>query len=142
VLALGHLHSSGVVLRDLKLENVMLASDGHIKLVRENRLCRRLFIEAVRVISNLTYALSFLCNLDFFYPISSLSNEQPSFELVLLFLFTLARWISASLETGENRGRPTPICHYPPVEAWATCRRNSLSSRAALRCDAFMTPPF
>ena len=33
VLALDHLHSMGIAFKDLKLENVMLSSDGHVKLV-------------------------------------------------------------------------------------------------------------
>jgi len=32
VLALGHLHSRGIIYRDLKPENILLSSDGHIKL--------------------------------------------------------------------------------------------------------------
>uniref|UniRef100_A0A8C8B5M3 Protein kinase domain-containing protein n=1 Tax=Otus sunia TaxID=257818 RepID=A0A8C8B5M3_9STRI len=31
-LALGHLHSHGIIYRDLKPENIMLNSQGHIKL--------------------------------------------------------------------------------------------------------------
>ena len=32
VLALGHLHSQGVIYRDLKPENILLDKDGHIRL--------------------------------------------------------------------------------------------------------------
>uniref|UniRef100_A0A8C0F840 Protein kinase domain-containing protein n=1 Tax=Bubo bubo TaxID=30461 RepID=A0A8C0F840_BUBBB len=31
-MALGHLHSHGIIYRDLKPENIMLNSQGHIKL--------------------------------------------------------------------------------------------------------------
>ena len=32
-LAIGHVHSLGIIYRDLKPENILLGQDGHIKLV-------------------------------------------------------------------------------------------------------------
>ncbi|OHS98020.1 Serine/threonine-protein kinase AtPK1/AtPK6 [Tritrichomonas foetus] len=69
-LALDHLHSNGVVYRDLKPENVMIADDGHIKLTdfglsqdigkegSSRSMCGTLEYIAPEIVTNQTYSFS------------------------------------------------------------------------------------